>query len=228
MSKYGNIPHNDFEALLNKMGGQLKMDGEAAMRGVLRDEYRLIPTAKAVNTALAEFFTTKKGLYVHESFTKRVLPFHNDDATSDISSCDAVDLPRNMHDSEIIKEYLGGEEEAKKNAFTLNQMKAFIQAQPNGESGKLLTNDHYNIFYCIGKDGKLFAVSVYWNSADQEWVVRGWELGENDRWRAGRRIFRNKKKEETPFKDAPWWNRKADSEVNTPLTFGGSALPRKL
>jgi hypothetical protein len=46
MSKYGTIPHNEFEALLNKMGGQIKMKGEEAMRAYLRGEYQLTPTVE--------------------------------------------------------------------------------------------------------------------------------------------------------------------------------------
>ncbi len=41
MSKYGHIPQNDFEALLNKMGG------EEVMRAFMRGEYHFVPKQKS-------------------------------------------------------------------------------------------------------------------------------------------------------------------------------------
>jgi hypothetical protein len=181
------------QAVWNKLGGEQGVDR------LLNGELQLIPIAKAVNSALAEFFTTKKGelyvqkAYVNESFTKRVLPYHDDKATADISSCDFIEPPRSMSDSNIIKEYFGGKEVAKKNAFTLNQVKAFIQAQPNGESGNLLNDGYANIFYCIGEGDKMFAVVVDWSSVHEWWQVSVWKLDGISTGSAFRRVFRNKR-----------------------------------
>jgi hypothetical protein len=84
---------------------------------------------------------------------------------------------------------LRGMKAAKKNAFTLNQVWTYIATQLSGD-GKLLTNGYANIFYCLGKDGHLFAVSIYWGG--DGWVVDDWRLSERDDWSAGRRVFRNK------------------------------------
>ena len=142
-------------------------------------------------TQVAQAVKTRKGLYIHEFFTKRILQFAKGSDTADTSGCDSLDLPKNMSDREIIDMYLGGMEEAKKNAFTLNQLRTYLDNQWDGSDGPLLVNGYANIFYCIGEGGKLFAVHAARNGG--EWALHDWYLGEHAYWFAGNRIFRNKR-----------------------------------
>ncbi len=140
--------------------------------------------------SLASYFRTRKGLYVYEPFAERILPFAKESDTADIGRCDYVDQPKDMSDTDIIKTYLSGMVEAKKNASTLAQLRTFLDNQWNGEEGSLLVNGYANIFYCLGEDGNLFAVNAALIGG--EWEVDGWGFDENGAWVAGNRIFRNK------------------------------------
>jgi hypothetical protein len=164
-------------------------DPVEAVRSFNNNEWALSRVAKAI-MSLAQYFVSRKGLYVYDSFAKRVLPFAKESDTADISKCDAVNLTRNMSDTEIIDEYLGGMEELKKNVFTLSQLCTFLDNQWNGNEGVLLTNGYVNVFYCLGEGGALFAVSA--NRLDGEWHVLDWHLVGHGSWSAGYRIFRNK------------------------------------
>ena len=158
--------------------------------------------SKTNNVTLAQRFTTREGLFINFRFETRVLPFHNDGDTADISNCGSVDLLQDMNDTKIIEEHLGGMEQAKKNAFTLNQVWANIQAQPNGIDGKMLTNGYANVFYCMGENEVLFAVHVFWDYEHRMWSVFDYGLDKFD-WlhdedmdidgNAGSRVFRNKR-----------------------------------
>jgi hypothetical protein len=181
--------HGPYMQLLTNLQGENGSEWLEALKKFNRKEN---PWSTKEMNSLTEWFTTRKGLWVSESFTKRVLKYAKNDGTADISTCDHIDLPRNMYDSEIITKYLGGMEEAMKNAFTLNQVKAFITAQWNCGAGPLLTNSYANIFYCIGEHGKLFAVVVDWASGGRKWIVGDWELGGSGRWDGVDRVFRNK------------------------------------
>ena len=147
----------------------------------------------AVNADLLKFFHPRSGLwfYDYKSFTELVLTSSRDDGIAAIDECGHIDLPRSMHDSDIIAEYLGGsEEEAKKYALTLNQVKTYIAAQASGEDGPLLTSGRSNLFYVVGKNGLLCAVRV--DFVSYKWCVVGWQLGLRGGWRTGCRFFHNK------------------------------------
>jgi hypothetical protein len=141
--------------------------------------------------SLAGYFCTRDGLYVYESFTKRVLPFAKETDTAVIDNCDYVGLRRNMSDTDIINTYLGGMEEAKKNAFTLPQVRTYLDNQWNGEEEPLLTNGYANIFHVLGEGDVLFAVRVYRDCG--RWNLRDWRLDEEHDWPVGVRIFLNKR-----------------------------------
>jgi hypothetical protein len=162
---------------------------------VLKDALKVVrtPIAKAVFDS-SEYFVTRPGLiYVWPEFASRILPAYPKAIPKrGLKGVDFVDLPRNMYDSEIITEYLGGEEEARKHAFIPDQIAMAIDEQKNGESGRMLNNGYANIFYMIGVNGVLFAVYVFWNSDDRWWYVIAFKLGEGGRWYVGNRIFRNK------------------------------------
>jgi hypothetical protein len=157
---------------------------------IVRKEYAM---SGSLNATLVERFSRKKDLWVSDSFTSRVLPFHDDNGTSDISNCDSVSLSHSMFNIEIIKKYLGGMEEAKKNAFTLNQVWAFIESQKNGTLGRMPTNIEDNAFHCLGKDNRLFAVNVRLYSGRKVCSVNVWKLDEDGLWDIGRRVFRNRR-----------------------------------
>jgi len=116
------------------------------------------------------------------SFYSRILPFAKVDDTADITGCDYVDQLKDVmcpHDSELL-------------GFTLNQIRAFIDAQWKGEDGPLLTNGNANIFYCIGIYGNRYAVRVT-SSHRGGWNFTVCHLSGFETWKAGSRVFRNKR-----------------------------------
>ncbi len=142
----------------------------------------------------SEYFVTRDGLmWVSSDFTSRILSAHNKPTEKrGLEGVTHVDLRKNMYDHDIIKEYLGGEEEVRKHAFTPDQIADMIDKQKKGERGKKLLGDGYtNIFYVVGKDEVLFAVHVGGDFGDRHWSVNAYELDMDD-WSAGGRIFRNK------------------------------------
>lgn len=164
-------------------------------------EYVLSPVTKALAVAertnvgmnLLEWFCPRDGLYFYtfESFKERVLTNARDDGTANIAKCNYIDLPHNMYDSEIITEYLGGEEEVKKCAMTMKQVQSYLNKQWGGGKGDLLVDGKANLFYVLGKDDVLYVVFAYLDG--DLWFLRVWFLGEHDNWRAGHRVFRNKR-----------------------------------
>lgn len=138
------------------------------------------------------YFKTREGLWVSDGFTSRVLV--KQPTTMSYCGLDGATshtLARSMADQQTIDEMLGGMDEVRSHAFTLDQIAAKIDIQPNGEDGELLNNGYANIFYVL-VDGVLFAVYVSWDSDNRKWRVRGWHLGEYGKWYAGDRVFRNK------------------------------------
>lgn len=152
------------------------------------------PVAKAVTVMFdsAKYFVTRDGLYVWPEFTQRILPAYRDPIVRrGVEGVDSVDLPRNMYDREIVAEYLGGEEEARKHAFTPDQVADLIDAQWGGKPGILLNNGYANILFMLGVNGVLFPVIVLWSSDRGEWNVNACGF-DGVHWSAGRRVIRNK------------------------------------
>lgn len=92
-------------------------------------------------------------------------------------------LPRRMSGREIINEFLGGIDEVRAHAITLDQIATEINRHPDGE-------DHRLIFFVI-VDGNLFTVCMGWNTEDREWYIEGWDRGACGYWDEGGRVFRN-------------------------------------
>lgn len=137
------------------------------------------------------YFKTRQGLWVSDSFINRILSGQKESMPyRGLEGVTSYMLERNMHDKNIIDELLGGMEEVRKHAFTLDQVAAIIDLQPNGKDGKLLNNGYTNIFYVLVNE-VLFAVRVHWDSDYREWGVCGWRLGVGGRWYAGNQVFRN-------------------------------------
>lgn len=137
------------------------------------------------------YFSNRDGLYIYDSFERRILlkskrsmPHRGLEGVTNSM------LARSMSNNEIIDEILGGTKETRKHAFTLDQIAAKIDLQPNGKDGDLLNNGYANIFYVLVGE-VLFAVRVHWDSGYRGWLVRDLHLDENDGWNAGSRVFRN-------------------------------------
>ena len=186
MANAVNLPGNRLAGLITDLMQKIR-DGVRTL-----DELALFLQGKNPfeKTVLAQYFATRKGLYVNESFARKILPFAKAEGLADITKVSYVNLPKNMNDSEIIAQHLGGIEEAKKNALTLNQVRTFLDNQWNGEDGPLLVDGCADIFYVLGVEGVLFAVGA--GRRGGRWDMCGWTLGERGRWGAGRRVFRNK------------------------------------
>lgn len=138
------------------------------------------------------YFKTRKGLYIGDTFRKRILSKQSESMYS--RGCEGMKsfvLARIMSDQEIIDELLGGVDEAHAHAITLDQIAAKIDLQPNGEAGALInTHGRANLFYVL-VDGVLFAVYVIWYSSAHMWSVSDWALSESGGWGAGLQIFCN-------------------------------------
>lgn len=188
MAKYNDLTVGQIEALVNKMGGM-----HVAI-AFLRDEYELKPVAQAAGDMFnsAKYFTTRDDLYVWPEFVQRILSAYQQPIPKrGIEGIDHVDLPCNMYDREIVAEYLGGEEEARKHAFTPDQVAELIDAQQGGTTGVLLNNGYANILFMLGTTGVLFPVRVYWRSGSSGWDVGACRF-DGDGWGDGDRVLRNK------------------------------------
>ncbi|MCK9344677.1 MAG: hypothetical protein M0P64_00945 [Candidatus Pacebacteria bacterium] len=142
----------------------------------------------AGTSSLCDYFKTRPGLLVTDSFTNRILlkvsPLQ-------LHSCERVigkTLPRDMADTEIINEILGGVGKVHKYAPTLEHIKEMISLQWGGEDGELLNNGRTNIFYVlVGK--VIFSLYVHRDLWRNKWDVDGWPLDKYARHGVGRRVF---------------------------------------
>jgi hypothetical protein len=183
---YDDLTHGQTKALVSKMGGV-----EIAL-AFLRGDYKLMSIATEKNQQLCRFFTNSPSLIVHEKFRFRILPYHSDTATTEITENISHDLTRDDDcvDRMIISQHLGGLEMTKSQSFTLNQVSMYLMGQLDGQDdGPLLINDTANIFYCLGENEELFAVRLRFRKS--AWNVGGWKLGEYGSWNVGTRIFTN-------------------------------------
>jgi|GEM_PF-1336912 len=140
-----------------------------------------VKTATAANDTpfVKEFFQTRKGLYVYDSFRNR---FDVDQPVQAPSGRPYVAslLKANAFDKHIRQELPAS------HLSMLEDIAGFIEAQPEGKEGFLLSNGYTNIFFVEGKNknGEVFAVFVYWSSDDRRWDVGGWELDKGGGWGA--------------------------------------------
>ena len=141
----------------------------------------------------SEYFISRDGLNVTREFTARILSLYNGPVKKrGLEGVAHVDLLKNIHDSVIIGEHLGGMDEVRKHAFTPDQIADQIDKQKDGGDGELLVNGFANIFYVIGEDGELFSVHVTCRSGHDHWQVHAKKLDEDRGWHGGRRVFLNK------------------------------------
>lgn len=164
---------------------------------VLKDALKVArtPAVEAVNETFnsAKYFVRGAGLYIWPDFTHRILSAYlRPIQKRGIKEVDFIDLPRNMYNREIVTEYLGGMEEARKKAFTPDQLADLIDAQWDGKPGALLSNGYANILYVIGRGRLLFPVKVCWSAVGREWDVSAYTF-DSAHWSADSRVLRNRR-----------------------------------
>lgn len=145
------------------------------------------------------FFTSRPGLYIWNDLRNRIGPkYPNPIPYTSIENLSAFTIivdsieQEGMRNSEVF-EKLGGKDTVRKHAVTMDQIAQLITNQWSGKSGVMLNNGHTNIFYVVGKNDELFAVSVSWHSSDRnEWFVGTCQLVEDIMWTHGYQVFSNK------------------------------------
>lgn len=141
----------------------------------------LKPVATATTAArtepidLDQFFRIRPGLYLWDSFRERF-----DLGASSQSRVGrpyvASLLKSSAFDRNICQEL------PESHLSTPEDIAGFIEAQTSGEKGFLLTNGYANVFYVLGKNGQIVAVSVRWSSDNRAWYVHDYGLGEGCEW----------------------------------------------
>jgi len=197
MSKYGHRPHNWFEAIINKLGGEEA--GEQFLRGELT-------VSKPEKPTILEFLGTVSVPATNKKFVakKKFVINTGDDAAVKISylgdnfkaeflgktekpfagsELRQQKLKQASVDGLIIAE-IGGEAKAE---TTLTEVFALMEKQGKGESGTILNNGYANIFYVRNVKGVLRAVFVYW--LDGGWGVGAYSVESPGRWFDGLQVF---------------------------------------
>ncbi len=153
---------------------------------VLTEMWLLKPIAMATAAKdppfVNEFFRTRHGLDVRDSFHERFdleAPSQSTGGRPYVASL----LKSNAYDRDIRRQL------PENHLSTLEDIAGFIEDQPNGKKGVLLTKDYANIFYVLGKNSQVFVVYVCWYSATHRWVVRVFDLGENGEWSAWNQVL---------------------------------------
>jgi len=140
--------------------------------------------------SLAEYWEhARPELQISVLLPRDLLPYAKEEDTSDISKCTFADLPYQMVDDQIIRKYLGGEEEAKKKAFTLNQIRTYLDNQLGPEGGPLHADGKYSIFFVAGKGEKLVSVRICLMRS--RWCVHHYHPDEPSLWSTTGRVFLN-------------------------------------
>ncbi len=126
-----------------------------------------------------EFFQDRKGLWVWNDFKSRIV---------EKAESTPVGAEFKLSSFELAKDLLDEEIEAalpKSHNFTETEVSAIIASliskQSNGESGVLLNNGYWNLFYTPA-----FVVGVRWFGSG--WDVDAWPRDDR-RWGGGGRVF---------------------------------------
>lgn len=134
---------------------------------------------EVVALTLANFFSTRPGLWVSDDFRKRIVAKASD--VSVVRKTTTYVLPRNMTDKEVEAELPENHHWTETDVCaTVAHM---INLQPNGKKGVLLNDGHANLFYTSSD-----VVLVYWDADNRGWDVHTWERDDR-RWDAGDRVF---------------------------------------
>lgn len=134
---------------------------------------------KGSSKDFADFFKSRKGLWVSSDFKTRIL---------EKAAEKGIDMP--VASYKLVKDATDEEIEAalpKKHIFSESEVctviAGLIENQPKGEKGILLNDGWYNLFYTPS-----FVVLVRWRSDDGEWRVCAWGRVGGD-WGADCRVF---------------------------------------
>jgi hypothetical protein len=162
----------------------------SVLQGVLSQVKKTIILATFVT---ANYFITRSGLFVSGGFTSQITAAYPEALVPrGLEGVKSFDLASNSSDKKILdRPEMGGEENMREHAVTPDQIADLINLQPEGMEGRLLNDGGANLFYVVGKSGKLFVVIVHWSGGRRKWRVNAWELVEDDCWHAGYRVFRN-------------------------------------
>lgn len=198
-----DFTRGQIDAALMKIGHDVGMGTAEGIRAYLRGDL----VVKKVVRVLLQFVTTisvaaSKKFVTADHFTINM----NDDAVIKIShigdnfkkwfldkveeerdttTLSSYKITKNCLDKPIIENELGGEDKAE---TTLSEIYYLLKLQPQGETGTLLTDGYWNIFYVKDNSGELQAVGVYWDTA-----YLGWEVGAREitspGWGSGVQVF---------------------------------------
>jgi len=181
--------------LIADLGHKLKaskISEEELMLFLKRQNPFLAPTI-AATFVTANYFVDRPGLSVARCFTTWVTKAYREALVPrGLDGLGSFCLTEASSDHEVVvSPEMRGLENVRRYASTPDQIANLIDLQPEGVVGRLLINGYVNLFYVVGKSGKLFVVGVIWVAEWREWHIDTWKFGEADRWTAGFRVFRN-------------------------------------
>lgn len=136
-------------------------------------------------------FVFSEGLCVSEEFNNHILA--KQPVTMLCRGLDGITaqtLLCSMTSQQIIEKMLGGADEARRHAVTLDQIATMIDLQPNGEDGELVNNGCANIF-CVSVNNDIFLLDVSWRVNIYWWDVGAYMHIKVGDWAAGDKVFRN-------------------------------------
>ncbi|MEK7464720.1 MAG: hypothetical protein AAB617_03000 [Patescibacteria group bacterium] len=131
-------------------------------------------------------------LYFGDNFEKWVLASIPESVPAFHGTLTKTELTKAMYDSEILTE-LGQPKPFSVAEFSAI-VRSLVRAQPEGESGALLTNGYASIFYVqlptqAGEEGgRVVAVSAHWDSGLRDWGFDALGVG-GSRWGDGDCVF---------------------------------------
>ncbi|MDD5084080.1 MAG: hypothetical protein PHT88_04120 [Candidatus Moranbacteria bacterium] len=147
-----------------------------------------VTTDPQTNLNFLEFFQTKEGLYVWETFRANILKYVQGIVeTIEPITAYYFDLKERMSDSEIDRELPKGYEFGLIEGLTL--ILWLLLKQWGGKDGSLLNTDYRANIFHLKILGYVAVVRVYWNADSGRWFVNDWKFGELGRWDAAYRVF---------------------------------------
>lgn len=75
---------------------------------------------------------------------------------------------------------------------TLAHLYEMLKKQAHGESGDLLVNGWWNVFYIKDVNGNVWAVGARWDAGDRGWSVSAYSVADPREWSAGYRVVSRK------------------------------------
>jgi len=154
---------------------------------IIRRLTTLTPVKVVAEDNPLEFFKTRSGLYIFDTFKELLLHNLIEKQIDAVDSTIAyVDLAQSANVAEIGTE-LPADYVFEDVYFFLCYLKALLKKQWGGKDGDLLSNGSSNIF-SLKVGGESLGVSVRWSADDRGWFCFAGRLGAN-RWPASYRMF---------------------------------------